>query len=398
MSSSWPLVRLGELLSYRKEFIEIDELQMYKRCRVQLHAQGIVLRDHIPGAEIKTKSQQVCRAGEFLVAEIDAKLGGYGIVPSDLEGAIVSSHYFLFGVNEDRLIRSFLGYFIRTPAFFDQVAAQGSTNYAAIRPSHVLEYTIPLPPPTEQRRLIERIDALATKIEEANRLRSEAIAERSAIEASFTNSLFANNHGGRTELRPLGELAEIQSGVTLGRTLTGPTVRKPYLRVANVQDGHFNLSVIKEIDIRPDEFSKWKLVSGDLLLTEGGDWDKLGRGSVWRGEITDCIHQNHIFRVRVDPTVLDPEYLAILTASPYGKEYFQVASKQTTNLASINQRQLKAFPVILPLLAQQQRTVDLVKRLREKLTLVWSQQKEVETELKAMLPAILDRAFRGELL
>ena len=89
MSNSWPLVRLGELLRHRKEFINIDDLVIYKRPRVRLHAQGIVLRDEIPGALIKTKKQQVCRGGEFLVAEIDAKVGGFGIVPASLAGAIV---------------------------------------------------------------------------------------------------------------------------------------------------------------------------------------------------------------------------------------------------------------------------------------------------------------------
>lgn len=81
----WPVVRLGEVISHRKEFIEIAPDEIYARCRVQTSARGIVLRDRVSGAEIKTKKQQVCRAGEFLVAEIDAKLGGYGIVPDDLE-------------------------------------------------------------------------------------------------------------------------------------------------------------------------------------------------------------------------------------------------------------------------------------------------------------------------
>jgi type I restriction enzyme S subunit len=110
-----------------------------------LHAKGIVLRDVISGLDIKTKKQQVCRAGEFLVAEIDAKVGGFGVIPPDLDGAIVSSHFFLFEINEDVLCKRFLDYFVRTPAFRDQVSAQGSTNYAAIRPTHVLEYKIPLP-------------------------------------------------------------------------------------------------------------------------------------------------------------------------------------------------------------------------------------------------------------
>ncbi|MDD2736706.1 MAG: hypothetical protein PHF56_22465 [Desulfuromonadaceae bacterium] len=146
MSVAWPLVALEELLTHRKEFIQINDFEKYKRCRVKLHAQGIVLRDAVTGAEIKTKKQQVCKAGEFLVAEIDAKVGGFGIVPDELNGSIVSSHYFLFGIDEAKLDVRFLDFYSRTPAFRDQVAAQGSTNYAAIRPNDVLGYSIPLPP------------------------------------------------------------------------------------------------------------------------------------------------------------------------------------------------------------------------------------------------------------
>jgi type I restriction enzyme S subunit len=157
MSNSWPLVALGEVLTHRKEFIQINDLDTYKRCRVQLHAQGIVLRDSVVGVEIKTKKQQVCKAGEFLVAEIDAKVGGFGIVPDTLNSAIVSSHYFLFGIDESKLDRRFLDLYSRTSAFRDQVAAQGSTNYAAIRPKDVLGYTIPLPPLAEQQRIVAQL-------------------------------------------------------------------------------------------------------------------------------------------------------------------------------------------------------------------------------------------------
>src|SRR5437667_10217268 len=142
MTKLWPIVQLGEVLRHRKEFIRIDDLATYKRPRVKLHVQGIVLRDEIPGALIKTKTQQVCRAGEFLVAEIDAKVGGFGIVPPSLDGAIISSHYFLFVIDEAKLDRRFLDYFIRTPAFREQVAAQGSTNYAATTPAHALGHAI----------------------------------------------------------------------------------------------------------------------------------------------------------------------------------------------------------------------------------------------------------------
>src|SRR5659263_114298 len=176
----------GEVIKHRNQFIQIDDLENYKRCRVQLHAQGIVLRDIVLGAEIKTKKQQVCRTGEFLVAEIDSKIGGFGIVPSELDGAIVSSHYFLFVTDEIRLDRRFLDFFIRTPYFREQVKAQGSTNYAAIRPSDVLGYKIPLPPLPEQSLIVGRIEELAAKIEEARGLRMKAGEEAKVL---FMSSL-----------------------------------------------------------------------------------------------------------------------------------------------------------------------------------------------------------------
>src|SRR3989442_7249508 len=181
MSKTWPMVAMREVLKHRKEFITIEDLSVYRRPRVQSHARGVVLRDEIPGALIKTKTQQVCRKGEFLVAEIDAKVGGFGMVPESLDGSIVSSHYFLFVVHEAKLDLRFLDYFVRTPAFREQVAAQGSTNYAAIRPAHVLGYEIPLPPLVEQRRVVSRIEELAAQIHEARTLRHQAAEEAEAL-------------------------------------------------------------------------------------------------------------------------------------------------------------------------------------------------------------------------
>ncbi len=397
MSVAWPKVRLGEVLRHRNEFVAIDDLTTYRRPRVQLHAQGIVLRDEVPGALIKTKEQQVCRGGEFLVAEIDAKVGGFGIVPDGLDGSIVSSHYFLFVVDETELDRRFIDYFIRTSAFRDQVEAQGSTNYAAIRPAQVLGYEIPLPPPAEQRRIVARIEELSGKIEEAKALREQATDEVGALLASISNAIFTDGALDKWPHRSLGEVAEIRSGVTLGRRLSGRTVRIPYLRVANVQDGHLDLSEIKKVEVLESEAEKWLLASGDVLLTEGGDWDKVGRGTVWREEIPNCIHQNHIFRVRTRADEYMPEFIAALIASPVGKAYFQTASKQTTNLASINQTQLRAFRVVQPPLREQRRIVAELDALQAEVDTLKRLQAETAAELDALLSSILDKAFKGEL-
>ena len=104
----WKSTPLGEIIRHRKGSVTIDDTTTYKLCRVQLHRRGVVLRQHLRGAEILTKSQQVCKTGDFLVAETDAKVGGYGFIPSELDGAIVSSHYFLFEVNTEKLHPTYL--------------------------------------------------------------------------------------------------------------------------------------------------------------------------------------------------------------------------------------------------------------------------------------------------
>lgn len=129
--------------------------------------------------------------------------------------------------------------------------------------------------------------------------------------------------------------------------------RFPYLSVANVKDGYLDLTEVKTMSVSPAEVYRRLLAAGDVLFTEGGDADKLGRGCLWRGEINPCLHQNHVFAVRPhDP--LRPEFLAAYRDSPRGKQYFLSAAKQTTNLASINATQLKAMPIPLPSVDEQQ--------------------------------------------
>jgi type I restriction enzyme S subunit len=133
------------------------------------------------------------------------------------------------------------------------------------------------------------------------------------------------------QLSKLYEVSLIQTGLAKGGKKQNQTVKMPYLRVANVQDGYLDLSIIKEILVEEEKIERYLLKDGDVLLTEGGDFDKLGRGTIWRNQIQKCLHQNHIFVVRPYTEKLIPEYLAIFTQSFYGKKYFQLASKQTTN-------------------------------------------------------------------
>ena len=127
-------------------------------------------------------------------------------------------------------------------------------------------------------------------------------------------------------------------------------------------------------------------------MTEGGDFDKLGRGAIWPGGVKDCIHQNHIFRVRLDKSNLLPEFFAAFLRSTYAKNYFLRCSKQTTNLASINMTQLRATPVALPPLPMQHQFAKLVGRY-ERLRAV---QRESLRQTEHLFQTLLNRAFNGQ--
>lgn len=179
----------------------------------------------------------------------------------------------------------------------------------------------------------------------------------------------------------LRDVADIAASITLGRqTKETELVEVPYLRVANVQDGHLTLVDVKTVAATRREIEKWTLRDGDLLLTEGGDLDKLGRGACWREQLPVCIHQNHIFRVRLPSNLYDPDFVSLQVGSPYGKAYFLTYAKKTTGIASINQQVLGAFPLFSPPIEEQRQ---IAARLKAQLA-------EVETARQAALAQLND--------
>ena len=380
MSKAWPKVRLGEVIQHRKEFITIDDITTYKRPRVQLHAQGIVLRDEVPGALIKTKKQQVCRVGEFLVAEIDAKVGGFGIVPEALDGSLVSSHYFLFAIHEAQLERRFLDYFVRTPSFREQVEAQGSTNYAAIRPAHVLGYEIPLPPLTDQRRIVACIEELAAQIHEARTLRQQAAEEVEAL----CRSLITHDKG--AALVPMRELVKLRPPDVAVRA-------EEIYQFAGVYC--FGRGVFRASQKTGMEFAYPRLTrlrAGNFVYPKLMAWE--GALGVVPPECDGCVVSTEfpVFEIaeeRVLPEVLDT-YFRMPSIWP------AISGASTgTNVRRrrLNPQDFLSYKLPLPSRATQ----ELLRRVRTETASVNRLQTETAAELDALLPAILDRAFKGEL-
>jgi type I restriction enzyme S subunit len=233
------------------------------------------------------------------------------------------------------------------------------------------------------------IAALSTNIEKRDmRIRKELSAARAG---SFGEGIFPRSW----LLTNFDSVNSIVSGVAKGRSLRGrPTAPYPYLRVANVQRGFLDLSVIKEIETTSDELERYRLRRGDVLMTEGGDWDKLGRAAIWNDEIHDCIHQNHIYRIRsANKEALLPAWIALFANSALGRSYFEDASKQTTNLASINMTQLRSCPLPLPPTAEQHRIVAKVDELMAICDRLEAQLETTQTESRRLLEAVLYKAL-----
>jgi type I restriction enzyme S subunit len=204
-------VELAEVLNHKNEFITIDDWTTYKRVTARLHVKGIVLRDEVEGLQIKTKKQQLCKARDLLVAEIDAKVGGYGILPPALEGAIVSSHYFLFEVDKKKLDPGYLNYFIKTKAFQQQIAARGSTNYASIRPVEVLQIKMPLPSLNKQSQVIIQLDRLLGNIDSVREVQNHQEMEmlwKSILRKAFEGKLVRQDPHDEPAIELLAKIKE----------------------------------------------------------------------------------------------------------------------------------------------------------------------------------------------
>lgn len=161
----------------------------------------------------------------------------------------------------------------------------------------------------------------------------------------------------------LQKVAEVRSGLSKSSNRQGKAVKKPYLRVANVQDGFVDFSEIKEIDVPISQIDRFTLRPGDLLLIEGnGNPENLGRGCIWQGQIPECIHQNHVFAVRtLNNANLLPEFLMLQLQSRRGRNYLLSCAKTSTGLSTLNSQQLKQFPVQLPPLAEQRKIAEILR-------------------------------------
>ena len=336
---------------------------------------------------------------DLIISKIRVGQGSFCVIGAEFDHVAVSPEYPVYTPDCERINPGYLALVLRTPNFLAQLAgaASGNTTKRRIRPEFFESRDIPLPPLDEQRTIVAAYRAalnLAVGLDrEAGETEARAVEafekalgfgpptplpDRPVFVASFKD-LDRWSHEGI--LRTTLHLEEIESRFpvvelgTVGRVSYGlqksPLNRpglhpRPYLRVANVQRWRLDLTEIKMIDLPDRDMPTYRLEDGDILLCEGNSAELVGRSAIWRNEIPDCVHQNHILRARMDVSKVVPEFALAVINSTYGQAYFRSKAKRTTNLASINSKEVARFPLPLPPLGKQRSFVDeLFHRRRE---------------------------------
>lgn len=347
----------------------------------------------VPEKFIKRKSQNIKR-NDILISTANSKklVGKVALIDDVKMGSTFGG--FISLIRASSLVEPYFLYAFlnstESQAKFSDLSFQ-TTSIANLSLKELSRLSIPLPTLPEQREIVK----ILREADRLRQLRARVDEENDKLALAIFHDIFGDfdEHSPYRKVK-LEKNADIVSGITKGRNLAQyKTVTVPYLRVANVQAGYLDLSEIKTIDVYPDEVQKYRLQHSDVLLTEGGDFDKLGRGTIWEHDIPNCIHQNHVFRVRLNTEVILPLFFHYFLQTAYARMYFLRSAKRTTNLASINISQLRALPVPLPALSLQQHFVRAIQEVRS----VLDTQRQVRLEIDCLLGSLLARAFTGEL-
>lgn len=383
MSKSWPKVKLVEVLRHNTEYISVPEPRMYPKLSVKLYGRGVVLDAPADGTSLRMKRHQLAKGGQVILSEIWGKKGAVGIVPLEGDGALCTSHFFLFDVDESRIHPGILRHLLAGNLLEDQLSdyAKGTTGYAAVRPKQFLNCEIPLPALDEQKRIVAYLDTLSTKITQARTLRHQSTQQAAVFYAQVRDQMFSEL---RAERKAVGEVFDLVNGRAF-KPEEWQDVGRKIIRIQNLK---YATVPFNRYAGRVDD--KHLVHCGDVLFAWSGQVVSLG-AHIWRDD--EAILNQHIFNVRARTRML-PEFVREglnalvddMKTQVRGLEMFHIRKQELVRLQ---------FPV--PALPEQRRIVAKLDALQAKVDALKQLQADTEAELTALQSAALDRAFKGEL-
>lgn len=359
--STWKTYRFDQIAKNISERVEPTQtnLEIYVGLdhidSDSIHIKRFGKREDVSGTKLR------CYPGDVIFGRRRAYQRKAAIATFD---GFCSAHSLVLRANSEVILPELFPFFLHSDTFMHRAvdisvgSLSPTINWGDLKKQEFL-----LPPEDQQSQIAELLWAG----DEANEVYLRLIQELKLLfDLKLTKAFsFPHLYFSEHSVTPLSEACTVQTGVAKGKRVEShEAIDLPYLSVANVQDGYLDLTSVKRITVTLKEKERFSLKSGDVLITEGGDFDKVGRGTIWQGQIEECLHQNHVFSVRPKSGIALSEFVSFQTGSKYGKTYFLKCAKKTSNLASINSTQVKQFPFILPQLSEQENFINEVSKIQ----------------------------------
>lgn len=338
-----------------------------------------------------SRCRQIVQAGDTVFSTVRPYLEKIAYVDDTLDNEFASTGFSVLRPGP-RLHPKFLYYFSISRGMLDQVLPyQKGVSYPAVLDKEVRATVIPVPPLDEQRRIVDLLEDQLSRLDAADSYLSDAQARLDA----FEQSALARCRAG--DLRQLAEVTEIQGGIQKQQKRAPRENAYPFLRVANVTAAGLDLAAVHAIELFPGELHRLRLKKGDLLVVEGnGSPSQIGRAAMWDGSIDDCVHQNHLIRVRPGPELL-PSYLEAVWNSPQHRAVLTDVSSSSSGLHTLSVSKLKSLSIPVPSLACQADLVAAVDAARASRARARSELKAVTIHAQALRRSLLTAAFSGRL-
>lgn len=397
MTNGWKDIPLGKVLTERRETpssesIETGEVSVISKIGFK---EGQIELRH----EAQTKTGMILiRPGDLVISGINAAKGAIAIYSETEKKPIAATiHYGAYIPDKMQVDIQYLWWFLRSAVFKEIVEHHIPGGIKTeLKAKRFLAVPVPLPPLTEQRRIVTRIEALAARVTAAQSLRREASDEARALLDSFARHEFSNNSWAMISIDELVGRENLKNGKSL-KSDEQPSLVS-CLRISALRNGIIDCSDVKPINMTIDEAKPYTVEIDDVFIVRGnGSKDLVGRAGIIKSYENVVIFPDLFIKVPLNKARILPEFFVVWWNSPIMRDRIIDLAKTTSGIWKVNQGHIASCFVPMPLLPEQQRIVAYLDGLQAQVTSLRAAQAESERELAALMPSVLDRAFKGAL-
>ena len=402
MNSPWPSVRLSEVLALDLERVQVDVATSYPMVGVLSFGKGLFDREPIECGKTSYRVFYRLKAEHIVLSQLFGWEGALALSSEKFAGKFLSPQFPTFLCDAAILDRQFLGWLMRRPAFWEDLGSRSSgmgDRRRTLNPNALFACEIPLPPLPEQRRIVARIEELAAKIEEARALRQQAAQETVVLIGGATSTLL-DEAGWETQT--LGEVLIESPRNGLPPRPEVESGGRPMLRINAVSSSptrFVDLTAVKRVEVSEEEAKPFLLQQDDVFIVRyNGDINRVAKPAIYKatGECV-TVFPDKLMRLRPKGAKMFPDFLVYALSSRSVRLQVEELGKTTAGNIGVSGANAKSFVIPVPPLREQRRIVAELDALQAKVDELKRLQAETAAELDALLPSVLDRAFRGAL-